>query len=108
MKQILCLLSITMFLLVSSQAWSLDVGSIECGMAQKAAQDAVASGGPYKTFGQLVKTAFQAATPYFHEGDITVECHCCIVSQFAKNIPIAEQKPCGLLSNIVQSMQIVQ
>jgi len=97
-----------MFLLVSSQAWSQDVGSLQCGMAQEAAQDAVASGGPYKTFGQMVRTVVQTATPYFHEDDITVECHGCIVSQFAKNIPIAEQKPCGLLSNMVQSMQIEQ
>jgi hypothetical protein len=95
MKQILCLLAITIFLLVSSQSWSQDVGSPECGVAQKAAQEAAASGGPYKTFGQLVKTAIQTANPYFQEGDITVDCHCCIVSQFAKNISIAEQKPCG-------------
>jgi hypothetical protein len=95
MKQVLCLLAITMSFLFSSQVWSQDVGSPECGMAQQATQDAVASGGQYKNHGQMVKTAAQAVNPYLDAGDISEECHSCIVSQFARKIPIADQESCG-------------
>jgi hypothetical protein len=95
MKQILCLLAIIVFLHIGSQAWSQDVGSQECGIAQQAAQDTVASGGPYKNHGQWVKTAVQEANLYLYDGTITEECHGCIVNQFAKNIPVEEQESCG-------------
>jgi hypothetical protein len=61
-----------------------------CEEAQVAAQDAVDSGGPYRNHGKLVKTAAQAANQF----DITEECHDCIVSQFARGIPIGDQEVC--------------
>jgi len=65
-----------------------------CRVAQKAAQDAVTSGGPYKNHGQMVKTAAHAANPFLYEGAISEECHGCIVSQFARRIPIEQQAVC--------------
>ena len=65
-----------------------------CGMAQLIVQEAVASGGPYKNHGQMVKTAAHAANPYLYEGAISEECHSCIVSQFARRIPIEQQEVC--------------
>jgi hypothetical protein len=69
--------------------------SAKCRTAQLAAQDAVKNGGPYKNAGQKVKTASHAANPYLYSGDITEECHSCIVSQFARKIPIDKQQSCG-------------
>jgi len=65
-----------------------------CGMAQLIVQEAVASGGPYRNHGQMVKTAAHAANPYLYEGAISEECHSCIVSQFARRIPIEQQEVC--------------
>jgi hypothetical protein len=61
-----------------------------CEEAQVATQDAVESGGPYRNHGKLVKTAAHEANQF----DITEECHNCIVSQFARGIPIEEQEVC--------------
>ena len=90
-----CLLTITIFLLVGSQAWSQDVGRVECGMAQQKAQGAVMAGEPYKKYGQMVKTAAQSINEYLYKGVISKKCHSCIVSQFAQGIPVAEQESCG-------------
>ena len=96
MKKIVCLVAIAMFLLIGSQAWAQgDVGSVECLTVQQATQTAVDEGGPYKNPGALVKTAAQAANPYLYDGTITEECHSCIVSQFARQVPIGDQELCG-------------
>lgn len=72
-----------------------DCVELTCEGAQLIAQDAVASGGPYKNHGGVVKTAAQSINEYLYEGVISEECHSCIVSQFAKRIPIEEQGVCG-------------
>jgi len=74
-----------------------DVGSPLCAQVQADAQDAVVSGGPYKNHGQMVRTAAHVVSDYEEAGMITEECSSCIVSQFARRIPIEEQEPCGLL-----------
>jgi hypothetical protein len=71
-----------------------DCTQITCGMAQFITQEVVTSGGPYRNHGQMVKTAAHAANPYLYEGVISQECHSCIVSQFARRIPIEEQQSC--------------
>ena len=72
-----------------------DVGSRECRSVQLAAQAAVASGGPYRNHGQLVRTAAHVVDAAVTAGAITEECASCIVSQFARRIPIEDQTPCG-------------
>ena len=68
---------------------------VTCGTAKLIAQEAVASGSPYKNQGAMVKTAAQSINAYLYEGVISEECHSCIVSQFARRIPIGEQEACG-------------
>ena len=65
-----------------------------CGMVQLIVQEAVSSGGPYKNHGQMVKTAAHTANQYLYEGEISEECHGCIVSQFARRISIEIQQSC--------------
>jgi hypothetical protein len=72
-----------------------DVGSAECRAVQLDAQAAVASGGPYKNKGQLVKTAAKVVGAAEEAGEITDACADCIMDQFARGIAIAAQEPCG-------------
>ena len=60
-----------------------------CRMAQLTAQEAVMSGGPYKNLGKMVRTATNSINAYLYDGVISDECHSCIVSQFARGIPIS-------------------
>jgi hypothetical protein len=68
----------------------------ECLAVQLAAQAAVAGGGPYRNHGQLVSTAAHVVSPAEEAGEITEECASCIMNQFARRIPIAEQTSCGV------------
>jgi hypothetical protein len=80
------------------QAWAQapgDIGSAECREAQVAAEIAVESGGPYENHGQLVRTAANVVSAAVAAGTITEACASCIMNQFARRIPIAEQAPCG-------------
>ena len=72
-----------------------DVGTTECREVQIDAQDAVADGMPYKNHGQMVRTAANNQRPSLEAGDITEECSSCIMNQFARSIPIADQESCG-------------
>jgi hypothetical protein len=72
-----------------------DVGSAECGAVQLDAQAAVEDGGPYRNHGQMVRTAANNQSPALEAGDITEECSSCIMNQFARKIPIADQESCG-------------
>jgi hypothetical protein len=101
MKKLFTLMFIAVLLVIVPQVWAQDagdVGSPECGSAQLAAQNAVASGGPYKNHGQLVSTAATVVSPLDEAGTITDECASCIMNQFARSIPIDQQKPCGIVS----------
>lgn len=66
-----------------------------CRMSQLTAQKAVMSGGSYRNLGKMVRTASQSINAYLYDGVISDECHGCIVSQFARGIPISEQEACG-------------
>jgi hypothetical protein len=66
-----------------------------CGEAQVAVQEAVADGEPYRNHGQMVRTAASLVTPFLQAGSISLECAGCIISQFARRIPIEEQESCG-------------
>ena len=71
-----------------------DCVQITCAMAQSFTQEAVAAGEPYKNHGQMVSTAARKANSYVKEGIISKACHGCIVSQFARRIPVEEQQSC--------------
>ncbi|HJZ04721.1 MAG TPA: hypothetical protein VJ327_02570 [Patescibacteria group bacterium] len=95
MKKLLTLVLIGLFLGIVPKVWAQGVGSPECLAVQQAAQDAVEAGGPYKNHGQLVKTAAHVVDAAVVVGDIDEECASCIMNQFARGIPIAEQTACG-------------
>jgi Cys-rich repeat protein len=94
-------LSCTALLLVllSSPVWAQtpgDVGTAKCREVQLAAQNAVNNVlVPPKNHGQLMKVVTRVTSPEKEAGNITAACESCIVSQFARQIPIADQKPCG-------------
>ncbi len=98
MKRLLTLATMGLLFAVTSHAsaqLSGDVGTLECGDIQHDAQTAVSTGGPYKNHGQLMKTVTRVVSPAEESGQITEECSSCIVSQFARKIPINAQKTCG-------------
>lgn len=69
--------------------------SPECRRVQLEAQAAVQAGAPYRNHGQMVSTAARIVGRAVDAGRIDEDCASCIVSQFARNVPIAEQEPCG-------------
>ena len=68
-----------------------------CRTAQLSVQATVGDENPaiYKNHGAYVSAAAAAANVFLFAGEIDSVCHSCIVSQFARRIPIAEQEPCG-------------
>ena len=74
-----------------------DVGTQACREVQLAVQGEVGNetNPPYKNHGQYVRAATNAANPALQAGEITEACHSCIVSQFARSIPIGDQESCG-------------
>ena len=50
--------------------------------------------GDWKNHGQYVSTVAKFVDPYLESGEIDSVCAGCIVSQFARRIPIEEQEPC--------------
>ena len=74
-----------------------DEGTEACREVQLAVQSEVGeeTNPPYRNHGQYVRAAAHAANPALEAGEITEACHSCIVSQFAKSIPIANQEACG-------------
>jgi hypothetical protein len=99
MKTPVTLFLVALFFLLTPHAQACesgDVGSPECLEVQIDAQDAVADGFPYRNHGQMVNTAARVTSQAEQAGEITAECASCIVSQFARRIPIDEQELCGL------------
>lgn len=74
-----------------------DVGSVECRTLQRSVQMEVGdeSTAGKKNHGQFVRTVARLVSPHVDSGEITEECASCIVSQFARRIPIARQRACG-------------
>jgi len=91
MKKLLTLVLIGLFLGIVPKVWAQGVGSPECLMVQLDAQAAVTAGGPYLRHGHLVRTAAAVVDAAVVAGDIDEECASCIMNQFARGIPIAEQ-----------------
>jgi hypothetical protein len=73
------------------------VRSAECRRVQLEAQAAVLAGAPYRNHGGMVSTAAKVVSAAVAAGRIDEDCASCIVNQFARNVPIAEQEPCGEL-----------
>ena len=98
MKKLSILVALGLFFAITPHASAElpgDVGTQACGETQLAAQSAVSSGGPYKNHGKLVSTAAHVVSPAEKSGQITAECSSCIINQFARKIPIADQETCG-------------
>lgn len=72
-----------------------DVGTFECRAVQVDAMAAVTGGAPYRNHGQLVRTAANIVSMAFEQSSITEACSSCIVSQFARRLPVELQEPCG-------------
>lgn len=88
---------LTWCLFLSSTALAQgEPGSPECGAAQVDAQFAVLEGAPYRNHGQMTSVAAQVIDAYESLGDITEECSSCVVSQFARRIPVGDQEACGV------------
>ena len=68
-----------------------------CREAQLSVQATVGDENPaiYKNHGAYVSAAAAAANVFLYSGEIDSVCHSCIVSQFARRIPVADQEPCG-------------
>src|SRR5262249_19030902 len=71
------------------------VGASSCRAVQLAAQAAVEAGGPYRNHGDLVRTAAHIVNTALKSGAINDDCAGCIISQFARGVPITDQKPCS-------------
>ena len=69
-----------------------------CQMVQAEAQALVGneSEGDWKNHGQYVSTVARLVDQYVESAEIDSVCASCIVSQFARRIPVEEQEPCGL------------
>lgn len=99
MKKHVALLVFALLFCLASHAQGCepgDVGSPECLEVQSVAQAAVADGSPYQNHGQAMRVAARVTSEAQQAGEITAECASCIVSQFARRIPIEEQELCGL------------
>jgi hypothetical protein len=71
--------------------------SAECRRVQLEVQAAVQAGAPYRNHGQMVSTAARLVSAAVTAGRIDDECASCIMNQFGRNVPIADQEPCGTL-----------
>ena len=67
---------------------------ITCEQLQADAQALIEAGGPWKNHGKYVSTVAKFVDPYLESGEIDSVCASCIVSQFARRIPIEDQEPC--------------
>jgi hypothetical protein len=74
-----------------------DIGTYECRVVQLDAQETVTAGEPYRNLGQRNSTAARYIDAAISQEQITPDCAGCIISEFAKNTPIADQTPCGPL-----------
>ena len=69
---------------------------ITCGDLQALVQDSVGNEDPavYRNQGKYVSTVAKLVDPYLESGEIDSVCASCIVSQFARRIPVEEQELC--------------
>src|SRR6266540_558043 len=85
------------FFVLIPRVWADPAGpeSDVCGVAQSISQNSFTSGAPYKNPGKGVSTAANAQDPFVQTGSIDEECSSCIMNQFARRIPVADQETCG-------------
>jgi len=69
---------------------------ITCGELQLMVQTEVGNEDPavYRNHGKYVSTVAKMVDPYLESGEIDSVCASCIVSQFARRIPVEEQELC--------------
>jgi len=97
-KKQLAALAAGMLIVLSHQARAQvagDVGTFECRAVQVDAHAAVAGGAPFRNHGGLVSTAAKVADAALTGATITEACSSCIVSQFARRLPVEAQEACG-------------
>jgi len=75
---------------------ALTQGPITCEQLQADVQALVGdeADGDWKNHGQYVSTVAKFVDQYLESGEIDSVCASCIVSQFARRIPIEDQEPC--------------
>jgi hypothetical protein len=80
-------------------------GTSACGAMQRIVQTSVGDENPtkYKNHGAYVSAVDKLVSQGVSAGLITKECSECIVSQFAQGIPIANQRPCGTVTQPTQA-----
>lgn len=69
---------------------------IPCEELQLMVQDSVGNENPavYRNHGKYVSTVAKLVDPYLESEAIDSVCASCIVSQFARRIPVEDQEPC--------------
>jgi len=85
-KSLLIFAIVGLFLAMAPSVWAGipgDPGTQACEDAQTACQDAVDAVDPDSNHGAVVSACAQAANPALESGDITEECHSCVVSEKA-------------------------
>jgi len=75
-----------------------------CLSAQQHAQIVVGDGSEFKNHGQLMKGVNQLLNA---EKDVLDDCRACIVRQFARQIPVEDQLPCGRRDGEGRSLRAV-
>ena len=97
-RKLLSIVATVLLATFSYQGWAQvagDEGTFECRAVQVDAIAAVADGAPYRNHGQLVRTAANTVSEALEQASITEACSSCIVSQFARRLPVDLQEPCG-------------
>ena len=91
---ITCIMVVSLCCVMIPQALTQD--PITCDELQAEAQALVGNeaDGDWKNHGQYVSTVAKFVDQYLESGEIDSVCAGCIVSQFARRIPIEEQEPC--------------
>jgi hypothetical protein len=79
----------------SVASWCSEVGSTECGEAQRRVQEEIGDESDYKSHGQYVKAVRHLTNQMKKSGEISGKCASCIGDQFTKRTPVAEQSSCG-------------
>lgn len=87
----------------SSATSASGVGSPICGAVQQAIQLGFPNPSQFTNHGQYVGTIAQATTSAENAGFITTDCAGCIISQFARGLPVSQQQKCGSLVMPTQS-----
>lgn len=88
---------VVLILMCAHQLSAQGVGTAACREVQRITQLTVGDENPavYRNHGDYVSAAAAVVSAALSEGRIDAECSSCIMNQFARRIPVAEQTVCG-------------